>query len=661
MAEPPSARPWRARRGLLARAAGGVAAAALGLWRAADLTRRVLLNLLLLAGFAALLLWWLGPFGPPKIGPQTVLVLDLKGSLVEQPRSRVVRGFAGLPLPSAPGNELVLRELLTAIDAAAEDPRIVGALLLLDDFGGGGLASLTEVADALARLRAKGKKLVASSLRYDQADYLLAAQAERLLLHPMGQVGLEGFGRQRGYYREALERLGVQVHLLRAGQYKNAGEPFVADAPSPASLEAEAALWGDLWTAYAARIEQARKLSAGAVARHIDALPASLTAQGGDAAKLALADRLVDALSTPDELRAAMRAIGRAEGKSFAQIGWREYLAQAAPAAPVKAPIAVVVAEGNIVERRAGPGSVGGLSTAALIRKVREDDEVKALVLRVNSPGGSAVGSELIRRELELTRAAGKPVVVSMGDIAASGGYWIALAADELIADPSTITGSIGVFVMLPSFERAYERLGLKSGGATTSWLRGAYDPRRGLDPRLRTMLQAGVDRIYADFIAKAAQARKREPAAVEPYAQGRVWSGRRALEHGLVDRHGRLADALLAAARRAGLPEAAARTPRYVEVEPGGFERWLRRWGVGADGWPMRLAAWVDGWLGADGEAHEAWLADWPQGVAAVRAALAPAAARPDTLVDDLAWLLAQADGRGGVQAHCLCRATLD
>jgi len=247
------------------------------------------------------------------------------------------------------------------------------------------------------------------------------------------------------------------------------------------------------------------------------------------------------------------------------------------------AAVAVVVAEGEIGDGEAPPGRIGGLSTANLIRKAREDDEVKALVLRVDSPGGSAFGAELIRRELELTRAAGKPVVVSMGDLAASGGYWVATAADEVIADAATVTGSIGVFTLLPTARQTLDRLGVHTGGVTTTWLGAAYDPRRDIDPRFAALVQSSVDHTYADFIAKVAAARQRTPAQIDAVAQGRVWTGAQALERGLVDRLGSFGDALDAAALRGKLPSAERGEYRisYLEREPGRLQQVLDMFGA--------------------------------------------------------------------------------
>jgi protease-4 len=334
-----------------------------------------------------------------------------------------------------------------------------------------------------------------------------------------------------------------------------------------------------MWASYTGGVEKARKLPAGAIMKGINELPELLTAAGGNAAKLALDTKLVDALKTRDELRATLieRGVRDDESKSFRQIPYQAYAARLKPATHGDA-VGVVVAEGAIVDGRAPGGMIGGQSTAELIRRAREDDSIKAVVLRVDSPGGSAFGSELVRRELELTRTAGKPVVVSMSNVAASGGYWISLAADEVIADEATISGSIGVIAMLPTAEAALDKIGLHTGGYTTTWLAGAYDVRRPLDPRFAKLLQASIDNVYFDFTSKAAAARKTTREKIDAVAQGRVWTGKQALDRGLVDRLGSYGDALQAAATRGKITG----TPRivYLEREPGRLERLFAMFG---------------------------------------------------------------------------------
>ncbi len=538
-------------------------------WDVLDATRRTLANLLLLALLAALAFWWWHR-GAPPLQDRTTLVVAPGGPLREQ--------FAGNlredALSQLRGNPVAvtrLRYLLAVLDAAAADPKIERVLLLLDDFGGAGLPALRDAAAAVERVKAAGKRVIAWGSGYDQRQYFLAAHASEVWLHPMGSVLVTGFGAQRSYLKDALDKLGVEAHVLRAGQYKNAAETFTAAGPSPQTQEADRALYDGLWASYAGAVEKARRLPAGSLGRALDTLPEALAAAGGDTAKLALQLKWVDALKTRDELRDALVESGVKDGKTFRQVSAGAYLARVKPPQGPDA-VAVVVAEGPIVDGKAPSGVIGGLSTAELIRAAREDDKVKALVLRVNSPGGSAFGAELVRRELELVRKAGKPVVVSMGDVAASGGYWISMAADEVIADEATITGSIGVVALLPSAEKGLATLGVHTEGYATHWLAQGYDPRSGMDPRFARVVQSAIDHIYADFTGKAAAARKTEVAKIDAVAQGRVWTGAQAKERGLVDRLGGFGDALAAAAKRAGLAEG--HRVVYLEREPGRLER---------------------------------------------------------------------------------------
>jgi protease-4 len=613
------------------------------LWALVDGTRRAVFNLLwlaLLIGVPVALLMGRAD----KLEDKTVLVLDLAGPLVEQgaggTRETLLRQVQG-----EDQGQVRLRDVIAVLDAAARDPKIERVLLLPEDLAGGGLAAQREVAAALERFKASGKQVVAWATGFDQRQYYLAAHASEVYVHPMGAVALQGYGRLRNYYRQALDRVGVSANVVRVGKYKNAAEPFFASAPSKETLEAEAYLYDALWSLYTRGVEKARKLPEGAIAQGIAALPGSLQTLQGDTARLALEGRLVDGLKTRDELRAMLieRGAEDSKAKTFRQIGWREYLSRQKSAASGPA-IGVVVAEGEIGEGSEPPGRIGGRSTAELIRKARDDDDVKAVVLRVNSPGGSALGSELIRRELELTRAAGKPVVVSMGDVAASGGYWIALAADEVMADAATITGSIGVFGMLPTAQGLMDKLSVGTGGHATTWLATGYDPRRPLDPRFEQLIQSAIGRVYTDFISKAAAARKTAPGKIDAVAQGRVWTGTQALERGLIDRNGAWSDALKAAAARAKLPEDA--RLRWMEREPGRLEQLAgffkstvaasvqQALGLGAPGLPVS---------GLSGAAPAGGLLD--AGTQALQ---------------DLVWLhdLAQRRRPFDAVVHCLCAA---
>lgn len=533
-------------------------------WRFIDASRRAVINLIFLAIVIGLLMLIFGG-GVKPLGEKTMLVLNLNGQLVEQaPGGAKLAALANIG-DENPRRFIQLRDVLKVLDTAAKDPQVGGVVLLLDDMEGGGQAVQREIAGAIDRFRASGKKVVAWGSGYNQRQYQIAAHADEVYLHPMGSVVLDGFGKYRNYYRDALDKLGVTVNLLRVGTFKSAAEPLIANGPSPAALEAESYLNNDLWTRYLKDVETARKLPAGTITQDIERLPELLKATGGDLAKLAVNVKLVDGLKTRDEIRTMMvkRGAPELQGKSFRQVGYDEYLARLRPTLTGDA-VGVVMAVGEIGDGVAAPGSIGGLSTSNLIRLAREDDNIKAIVLRVDSPGGSAFGSELIRRELELTRAAGKPVVVSMGNVAASGGYWISMAADEVIADPSTVTGSIGVFALFPTVDKVMDKVGIHSGGQPTTWLGDAGNPTRPMDPRFGQLIQASIDNVYGQFTAKAAAARKTTPEKIDAVAQGRVWTGAQAKERGLVDTLGSFGDAIKSAAKRAKVVG----EPRIVYIE---------------------------------------------------------------------------------------------
>ncbi len=605
------------------------------LWRGLDATRRFVLNLIFLVILIAFF-WALFGGGLKPLAPKTALVLDLKGELVEERagsvRDSVVAGLSGN------GRRLVrLPDVLKALDGAAKDGNVNEVLVLLDELDGGGLASVREIGAAIERVKAAGKRVVVWGGNFDQKRYLIAAHASEIYLHPMGMVLIEGFGRHRNYYRDALDKVGVTVNLMKVGTYKSFAEPFIGNGPSQAAQEADSFLYNGLWTAYTTEVEQARKLPAGAIAKGIDELPHRLAAANGNAAKVALDWKLIDGVKTRDEVRAEFIKRGAYDDriKSFRQVSFGDYVARH-PDKPFGDAVAVVVAAGDITEGTGGPGMVGGISTANLIRSVREDSSVKAVVLRVNSPGGSAYGSELIRRELELTRAAGKPVVVSMGDVAASGGYWISMAADEVIADPSTVTGSIGVFAILPTADKVVDKLGIHTAGVTTTWLADAYNPLRPLDPRFGQLIQSAINHVYDEFTTKAAIARKTTPAKIDEVGQGRVWTGTQAKERGLVDRLGGYGDALRSAAKRANLGDDFRVT--YAEQPTTLAERVLERMGL-SDAQILNVQVKL-GLLPVD------------LGAAALGGNATAGIAR------DLGWLSAVADRKQPFAAvtHCLC-----
>ena len=605
-------------------------------WRLLDLGRRVLLNLLLLAVVAILFAAFLAG-RPSALQDNTTLVLDLKGPLVEQ-KSGSAGGSLMAQLRGENSSATRLRDVLLVLDAAAADPKIGRILLVPDELGAAGLATLREVAAGLERFKASGKPVLAWGAGFDQRQYFLAAHASKVFLDPMGAVLLEGFGGYRNYYLDALNKLGVTAHVIRVGTFKSFAEPYIANEPSSAAAEADAYLYNGLWKTYTDAVERARKLGAGSIMQGIDQVPESLKAVGGDTAKLALSGKLVDALKTRDDIRRLLieQGVKDDDGKSFRQVGFEDYLRRQKPVQGGDA-VGVVVAEGAITDGVAAMGGVGGLSTAALVRQAREDDKIKAVVLRVNSPGGSAYGSELIRRELELTRAAGKPVVVSMGNVAASGGYWVAMSADEVMADAATVTGSIGVFAMLPTAEKLMDKLGVHSGGTTTTWLTGGYDPRRPLEPRFADVVQSSVNHIYADFTTKAALARKTTPQKIDEVAQGRVWTGQQAKERGLVDSVGSYREAIDAAAKRAKL--AKGHRVAYIERGPSSLDRIMN----------LLPSALGDALV----EAIGARLLGEMQPLVLTRLPLGEVAA-------DLGWLAEVAKRRKPFEAmtHCLCSA---
>ena len=549
-------------------------------WRTLDATRRTFFNLIFLFILIVLIMAIFGG-GLKPLTPKTALVVNLKGNIVEQSTGSLQDTvFANVNGESR--RQVQLRDILTVLDGAAKDKDVGSVVLMLEDMDGAGMAQLNEVGAAIDRVKAAGKPVIAWAGNYDQRQYLLASHASQVYLHPMGMVNVKGFGRYRNYYRDALDKVGVTVNLMKVGTYKSFAEPYIGNGPSEAAAEAESVLYNALWQGYTGAVEKSRKLPAGAIDAMINKLPELMDAAKGDGAKVMLDNKLVDGLITRDQLRAMLIKQGEydKDSKSFRQINFDDYLARHHTKSFGDA-VGVVVASGDITDGSAGPGAIGGNSTSNQIRRAREDEQIKALVLRVDSPGGSAFASELIRRELELTRAAGKPVIVSMGNVAASGGYWISMAADEVIADPATITGSIGVFAILPTAEKVVDKLGVHTAGTTTTWLADAYNPLRPLDPRFRQLVQSSINHIYSEFTTRAALARKTTPEKIDAVGQGRVWTGVQAKERGLVDRLGSYQDALKAAAARAKLP--ADYRVAYVERESSRLERLMNMFGATA------------------------------------------------------------------------------
>jgi protease-4 len=572
-----------------------------GIWGGFNFIRRLVFGLIalflliaVLAGIAS---------SVPTLQEKTALVIAPKGAIVEQYASSPI----DRALAKATGEEVhetQLRDILAALDVAAKDPLIDRVVLVPDELTSAGMSTLIEIGAALERFKASGKEVIAYGDAMDQRGYYLAAHANKVYLHPEGAVILEGLARIRTYFKGAFDKLGIEPRLFRVGTYKSAGEPYIRTDQSPEAREADLFWMGDLWQRYLADVARLRKLERAKLSAEIDGYVEQIKDVEGNLAELAKRQGLVDELKTRDELRALLIEKGAedTDNHTFRQVAFDQYTALVkARDLPIGKPkIAVVVAEGTIVDGDQPPGIIGGDSTAKLVRKAREDEEVKAVVLRVDSGGGGVFPSELIRREVELTRTAGKPVIVSMGDVAASGGYWISMNGDEIIASPSTITGSIGIFSVWFNAPQTMDKLGLNTDGAATTWLPNAFNPTEDYDPRVGELIQTVIDRGYREFITKVASARGKEPTEIEPNAQGRVWSGAQAKERGLIDRLGTFHDAIAAAAAKAGVGENYHVT--YVEKELSAFERFM------LDATSSAAAAWAreagvhlpTGWLPA-------------------------------------------------------------
>ncbi len=548
-----------------------------GVWRALDFSRRLAMNLVFL--LVVLLVLAALFAAKPILHDRTALVVAPDAKIVEQ-YSADAGSMAVSRAFGQPNKEVQLRDLLRALDAARTDKRIERVVIRPDLISAGGLAQLREVAHALRELRASGKEVIAYAENLDQMGYLLAAEANTIYLHPSGSLMLEGLGRYRTYYREGLQdKLGIDVHVFRVGEYKSAVEPYILDAASPESKEADLFWMNDLWQRYLADVGRARGIEPARLATDINAMPDGLKAANGDLAQWALNEHLVDALKTSDEVEAILEKKGEVDSDlhSFRQIDLDDYLAHLGHELPALRSdvVAVVVAEGEISSGQQPPGKVGGESTAALVARARNNDHVKAVVLRVDSPGGDVFASEQIRREIELTRNAGIPVVVSMGNVAASGGYWISMNANRIYADPSTISGSIGIFGLVMTAPRGLDKIGVHSDGVGTTRWAGAFDPTRALDPAVGEIIQSSIEHGYAQFIGNVARARGRTPQQVDAIARGRVWSGAQASERGLVDALGGLGDAIDAAAGLGKLGPGKYRVV-YVEKEMTPFERFF-------------------------------------------------------------------------------------
>jgi protease-4 len=527
-------------------------------WNSVSILRRFvgnLLFLLLIIFFIALIFFDSGEDVPDG----AALILSPEGNIVEQKAESML---ASNIFGDAAREETLLKDVIDVIDFAKDDERIEVLVLDLRKMGQAGISKLQSIGTALERFSGSGKQIFAFGDYFNQQQYYLAAHADKLYLSPMGAIMLHGFGLYRKYYKTALDKLQIQFHVFKVGAYKSALEPFLRDSMSDYAKEANLAWLTVLWDAYKADVASRRGFSPQDLDDFINNVPGHLAEAEGDAALMALNLGLVDELKTRDEVRQELiELLGQDnDGLTFKQIAFDEYLSRIHPALmkshPAKDKVGIIVASGIIMDGEQPAGRIGGDTMADLLVRARQDGNVKAVVVRVDSGGGSASASEVISREIELTRRAGKPVFVSMGSIAASGGYWIAAPADQIWATPTTITGSIGIFGAFPTFERSLKSLGITSDGVGTTKLSDAFDPSRPLNDRVAQSMNQMIEQGYRRFVQRVAEGRNMQPEAVEKIAQGRVWAGITAKDLGLVDEIGSLQDAVDAVAERVDLTD---------------------------------------------------------------------------------------------------------
>ncbi|WP_442977442.1 signal peptide peptidase SppA [Salmonella enterica] len=529
-------------------------------WRVLNLVREMVLNLffifLVLVGVG---IWMqIGNGSNSEQTARGALLLDISGVIVDKPSTNHRLGALGRQLFGASSDRLQensLFDIVNAIRQAKDDRNITGIVLDLKNFTGADQPSMRYIGKALREFRDSGKPVFAVGENYSQGQYYLASFANKIWLSPQGQVDLHGFATNGLYYKTLLDKLKVSTHVFRVGTYKSAVEPFIRDDMSPAAREADNRWIGELWQNYLHTVSANRQISPQQLFPGAQAIIDGLTSVGGDTAKYALDHKLVDALaSSADVEKALTKQFGWSKTENnYRAISYYDYSLKTP--ADTGGTIAVIFANGAIMDGEETPGNVGGDTTASQIRDARLDPKVKAIVLRVNSPGGSVNASEVIRAELAAAKAAGKPVVVSMGGMAASGGYWISTPANYIVANPSTLTGSIGIFGVINTVENSLSSIGVHSDGVSTSPL-ADISMTKALSPEVQQMMQLSIEYGYKRFITLVADARKRTPEQIDKIAQGHVWTGEDAKANGLVDSLGDFADAVAKAAELAKLKQ---------------------------------------------------------------------------------------------------------
>ncbi|MDH4048284.1 MAG: signal peptide peptidase SppA [Gammaproteobacteria bacterium] len=529
------------------------------IWAGIDGLRKVMHLLLLLFVFGII-------FGAlsstaPLVPASSALLIQPVGSLVEElegdPYDRAIAELLGESIP-----QTLVQDVVDGLKYAKEDSRIEGVVLDLSGLGRSGLSQLERVGNAIDDFRASDKPIVAVADFYGQGAIYLASRADEVYMHPEGAVLLSGFGSYRTYYRAAIEKLKIDWNIFRVGTHKSAVEPYMRDDMSEEDRSATVRLVDQLWERFQADIVRSRELEPGSLDERLRNFVPELRALDGDLAELALESGLVDGLMSRAEFNEHIMEWAGTDPDdegTYHATHLDDYvsamrLTKSGPAADAN--IAIVVAAGEILNGTQSPGTIGGDSTADLLRQARLDESVKAVVLRVDSPGGSAFASEIILDEIERLQTANKPVVASMSSVAASGGYWISMAADRIYASEVTITGSIGIFGMLPTFQRSLREIGINTDGTGTSDWSGQFRVDRAMSDDAKAVFQMVIDKGYDDFISKVASYRGMEKETIDGIAQGQVWTGSDALENGLIDGIGGLDDAVAAAAELAELAE---------------------------------------------------------------------------------------------------------
>lgn len=526
------------------------------IWRALDSLRKVLHLILLLLTFAVI---------AAVLSPR-IPIVPQSAALVVAPRGVLVEQLSGDPLERAIAEvygtgraETLVRDVVESIEAAKRDDRIKALVLDLSAMTGGGIAKLEEISAAVRDFRSTGKRVIAIGEGYDQSQYYVAANADDIFLDPQGILLIEGYGYYRTFLKGAIDKLAVDVNIFRAGKYKSYTDQFSRTDMAESEKEESLAWLNSLWAQYQEGVQRARGIDAPAVGAYVNELATAARAKHGDLAAVALERGLVTELKSRHEAEEYLKTlVGEdKEDHGYQGIAHWDYLSavRAAHALQIEGDrVGVVVASGEILDGEQPPGTIGSDSAVRLLRQARHDDSIKAVVLRIDSPGGSMQASEVIRREINALREAGKPVIASMSSMAASGGYYIAMDTDEIWASPATLTGSIGVFAVFPTFERTLEKIGVDTDGVGTTPLAGSLSVERTMKEEPKEILQLYVEHAYNTFIGHVASAREKPLDEIDSVAQGRVWAGNDAVRIGLIDKLGSYRDALDAAAERAGL-----------------------------------------------------------------------------------------------------------